>query len=677
MSLNAAQQEVVNTLSGPLLVLAGAGTGKTRVVTFRVARLIESGITPSRILAVTFTNKAAKEMQERIGKKLGNRYSSKPEISTFHSLCVRILRRQIHRLGFPPLFSIYDRGDQESVAREILRVIKAGNGKIRPGDLVNRISRWKSDGVRAEKALDHLGEDPNDFILAMAYPRYQEKLKTLGAVDFDDILLHTEDIFAKFPDALAEEAARFDHLLVDEYQDTNQSQYRIIRGLARGHRNLCVVGDDDQAIYGWRGANVTHILNFTKDWPDAKVVRLETNYRSTRQILEWANRVISFNRERHPKRLRAMTEGVPPVFQQFQNGEEEAKKIVGHISRRMKEAKRQPKDFAVLFRTNEQSRAFEMEFRESKLPYILVGGQSFFDRKEVKDILAYLKVVLRPQDDVSLLRVINTPPRGIGGTTIRKLTSKAVSMGKSTWDILADERNLTDMDPRTIGAIGEFKRRIQEQRRRFHQSFTVDSLRDFIQKIDYRREIDRNYPEESDRTARWNAVEEVVNAAGAFLRNHPNGTLYDFLDDTSLGDPVFDNEKEKKLGNNAIVLMTYHAAKGLEFKEVYMVGMEEGLLPHRRSLNDLTEESIAEERRLCYVGITRAQNRLVMSMALERMKWGKMRPSLPSRFVFEATGQSANPHYREVIESSTLGNPLPSPKGGNRRDGKKGGPSKG
>lgn len=645
--LNAQQQQVVDTLSGPLLVLAGAGTGKTRVVTFRVANLIDKGTKPERILAVTFTNKAAREMKERIGKRLGNRNGTKPVISTFHSYCVRILRRRINLLGFPNVFTIYSTGDQESAARQVLRDIKT-NASIGPADLVRRIGQWKSAGIRAEQALEHLGANPNDYIMAVAYRRYQSLLKTLGAIDFDDILLLTEDLFEHFPDTLKAEAKLFDHILVDEYQDTNQSQYRIIKALALPHRNLCVVGDDDQSIYGWRGAEVTHILNFRKDWPDAKVVRLEVNYRSTKQILEWANRLIAFNRERHPKKLRTSREGPPPLFNQFKDTEDEAGRIVRHIARRIKNDRRKPSDFAVLFRTNEQSRTFEMEFRKEKIPYTIVGSQSFFDRKEVKDIMAYLKLLLRPQDDISLLRVINTPARGIGATTIRRLTASAVASKRPVWETLKDPA-AEGLDPRAAKAVDGFRSFIQSSSQALRKSFTVNSLTSFIEKINYRREIEHLYPDPEEQKARWSSVGDVVDAAAAFLKEHPKGTLYEFLIDTSLGETEFDSEKEKQLLQNSVMLLTYHAAKGLEFPEVYMVGMEEGILPHKRSVMNLDEASIAEERRLCYVGMTRAQKRLFLSMALSRTKWGKPRPCLPSRFVFEATGHSDNPHYQEVI----------------------------
>ncbi|MDO4586622.1 MAG: UvrD-helicase domain-containing protein [Planctomycetia bacterium] len=695
MSLNSAQEAAVETLSGPLLVLAGAGTGKTRVVTERVARLIRSGIKADRILAVTFTNKAAREMQQRISQRIGSLTTIKPEISTFHSLCVRILRRQIHHLGFPNQFSIYDRGDQESVARQILRDIRVAGGALTSSDFLNRVSRWKCAGRNAEQAMAHL-EDARDYIAAVAYRKYQMQLKTLGAVDFDDILLHTEELFQQYPEVLDEEAQRFDHLLIDEYQDTNMSQYRIVKGLALKHRNICVVGDDDQAIYGWRGAEVSHILNFKNDWKDAKVIRLEMNYRSTIPILQWANRVIQFNLQRHPKRLKTDVQGASPQILQCKDGEAEAKTVVSLICERLKSPNRQPRDFAILFRTNEQPRAFEMELRAQNIPYSVVGGQSFFDRKEIKDILSYLRILVRPQDDISLLRVINSPPRGIGSTSIRRLTEMAIGQKKSTWSILKEIEQVsaeTDslfsnnnfatntknrsipssvsassdgslnfdspqnnklFDNRTQKSLGEFRQMIQAQGALLKKSFTPESLSAFIEAIDYRREIDRQYPDASERETRWNSVGEVINATASYLKEHPNGTLLDFLDNASLGDSDFAKGNEKKLDKNAILLMTYHAAKGLEFKEVFMVGMEEGILPHQRSLTEELENiyAVDEERRLCYVGITRAQRRLTLTLALNRFKWGKLRPTIPSRFLYEVTGQADNPRYKAIKNGS-------------------------
>ncbi len=666
MTLNSAQSAAVNTLRGPLLVLAGAGTGKTRVVTFRIANLIRHGTKPNRILAVTFTNKAAKEMQERIAELLKGKSRPKkadrPETSTFHSLCVRILRRHITKLGYPQQFAIYDRGDQESVARQVLKDIRVSDAALKPGDFLSKISSWKSSGLGPEAAAAEAWS-AKDHLASLAYGKYQKSLKTLGAVDFDDLLLVTEELFSRYPEVLKEESDRFDHLLVDEYQDTNMSQYRIVKGLAMPHRNLCVVGDDDQAIYGWRGAEVTHILNFQKDWPEAKVVRLEENYRSTKPIIDWANRLIVFNKHRHGKQLVSTLPGEPPRIVQCKDGETEAKGVIDDIRKRIAEGKRKPKDFAILFRTNEQPRAFEMEMRAAKIPYTLIGGQSFFDRKEVRDILAYLKSINRPQDEVSLLRILNTPPRGIGQTTVQKLTETAVSKHIPLWDILKSESSARepkapvqesgDFGHKTIEALNSFRLLMEEQRRILVREFSVQNLKNLLGAIDYEREINRMYQDPNERSTRWDSVGEVINAAAEYIKEAEDESttpkLWEFLDNTSLAGPDFGSGEKKGLGQNAVVLMTLHAAKGLEFPEVYMVGMEEGTLPHHRSVSSEDVLAVDEERRLCYVGVTRAQRRLTMTLALQRMKWGKMRPTVPSRFLYEITGQADNPNYGRAV----------------------------
>ena len=398
--MNPAQREVVNTLSGPLLVLAGAGTGKTRVVTLRIANLIRHGIAADRILGVTFTNKAAIEMQQRVKELLG-RVKKKPVISTFHSQCLRILKRHIHQLGYPRRFAIYDRGDQEGLARNVLREIRVPGELMKPGDLLFFISYWKTRSMRPEAAAQSAGTD-KEHLAAMGYRRYQRALKNCGAVDFDDLLLLTEDLFRQDDDIRAEEAARFDHLLIDEYQDTNRSQYRIISVLAQEHQNLCVVGDDDQSIYGWRGAEVEHILRFERDWPEAKVVKLEMNYRCTDKILELANRLIAFNTLRHDKSLiAARTGGEPPRIEQYKDEEQEAKQVAADIARKCTQAGVEPGDFAVLFRTNQQPRPFEQEFRKQDIPYVMIGSQSFYDRKEVKELLSFLRAVVL-QNELSI-----------------------------------------------------------------------------------------------------------------------------------------------------------------------------------------------------------------------------------------------------------------------------------
>ncbi|MGD0896496.1 MAG: UvrD-helicase domain-containing protein [Thermoguttaceae bacterium] len=664
MELNREQDEAVRTLSGPLLVLAGAGTGKTRVVTYRIAELIRHRTAPDRILAVTFTNKAADEMQQRSAALLGKRLPKQPEISTFHSLCVRILRRNITRLGYPAGFAIYDRGDQEGVARSALREIKAAEGQLRPGDLLFFIGRWKMASVRFPQAAS-LAETDKEHLAASAYRRYQEALKAAGAVDFDDLLLLTEELFEQFPKVRAAEAGRFDHLLVDEYQDTNGSQYRIVKALAAGHRNLCVVGDDDQSIYGWRGAEVAHILGFRKDWPDAKIVRLETNYRSTREIVAWANRLIAFNRLRHAKVLRAMVGGQPPRVLQLEDESQEAKAVVGQIALRVRQEGRRPRDFAILCRTNEQPRNFEMELRRAKIPYVLIGGMSFYDRKEVRDVLAYLKVLANPRDEVSLLRILNTPPRGIGQGTAKRLMERAIAEKKPLWEILPHAGlpavdkfcDLVGRYQRCVGTVPIF---VAGRHKNGTVPFAppagekgtgkkaakydlVVPVRSLVQEIGYREDLKRLYPETDQHEARWAAVEEVVNAVGAYQKRAKGPTLAGFLQETALAGTDQD-DKESQLERDAVALMTLHAAKGLEFPEVFMVGMEEGMLPHARSLAD-GDSAIDEERRLCYVGVTRAKRQLTLTLALSRQKWGKARPTIPSRFLYELTGQAGNPNY--------------------------------
>ncbi len=655
--LNLAQQEAVETLSGPLLVLAGAGTGKTRVVTYRIAELIQHGTKPQRILAVTFTNRAAAEMQERIGDMLGKRLKQQPEVSTFHSLCVRILRRHIRLLGYPQQFAIYDRGDQESLARNVLREIRVPSESLRPGELLSIISGWKSSSIRPGGATN-IAQTDKEHLAAIAYRRYQQALKTAGAVDFDDLLLCTEDLFAKFPEARMAEADRFDHLLVDEYQDTNGSQYRIVRALAKMHRNLCVVGDDDQSIYGWRGAEVQHILRFANDWPGAKVVRLEENYRSTAEILGLANELIVFNKTRHDKVLRpARPGGEKPRIEQYKDEATEAKSIVEQIRRRLSETGVEPKDFAILFRTNEQPRPFETELRQAKLPYVLIGGMSFFDRKEVRDILSYLKLLVNTSDEVALLRIINTPARGISKSTVEKLMDRAVSQGKTVWDLISNPATANSLPKNAAAGANRLVSFVADFRNRLKMQSITDVAKSLIHTIDYEGELRRVYPDENDRESRWAAVQEVVNAIAEYERKKKKrATMLGFLDEVCVSGNDFDNEKDNQLRRNAIVLMTLHSAKGLEFPFVHMVGMEEGILPHRRSV-EVDGTAIEEERRLCYVGITRAQERLTLSMSLSRMKWGKPRETIPSRFLYEMTGMAerAQPPRKEAKKKVAAG----------------------
>lgn len=658
--LNSEQAAAVQTLSGPLLVLAGAGTGKTRVVTFRIANLIRHRIAPNRILAVTFTNKAAQEMKERVTQKLGKPRKvprgtpapPTPAIGTFHSNCLQILRRHARVMGYPEKFAIYDRGDQESVARDVLRQLRVHEGMLRPGDLLSHISRWKNSGVRPEKAGDEARTDA-EHVAASGYRRYQQAIKLAGAVDFDDLLLVTEELFSQHEAIRRAEAGRFDHVLVDEYQDTNQSQYRIIKYLAGEHRNLCVVGDDDQSIYGWRGAEVHHILNFRNDWPEAKVVRLESNYRSTSAILETANRLIVFNQHRHEKQLRASRMGgQPPRVLQFKNEVEEARSTTHEIQRLLDRGVRQPRDVAILFRTNEQPRVFETELRKAKVPYVLMGSQSFFDRKEVRDVLSYLKIIDNPRDEVSLLRIINTPPRGIGAKSVQTLLSQAVSSGEPVWEVLHKISVVALLpEPARKGCL-RLQNLVEQYRAAINEGMSlVDAVRGVIADTGYMGDLIRQYPEVEEREPREASVEEVVNAIAEYESEASEPTLDGFIDQVTLSGREFGSPKEKAAQRNAVWLMTYHSAKGLEFPIVYMVGMEEGILPHSRTLRD-TPDQVDEERRLCYVGVTRAQDELTLSLPLERMKWGRARPTFPSRFLYEMTGQADNPNRKQAIDGA-------------------------
>lgn len=640
--LNAAQRDAVTTLAGPLLVLAGAGTGKTRVITCRIARLMESGISAPRILAVTFTNKAAREMRERALRLLGRRPrgAKPPEISTFHSLCVRILRRHANRLGYPETFSIYDRGDQETLARNALREIRVGQGTLRPSDLIAQIGSWKSLGVTPDAAHE-VAEGERTELCAAAYARYQVQLKAAGAVDFDDLLLLTSRLFAEHAEARFAEASRFDHLLIDEYQDTNNLQYRIVKALADRHRNLCVVGDDDQSIYGWRGAEVAHILAFQNDWPEAKVIRLELNYRSRAPILELANTLIGHNSARHQKVLRPSREGgdAPRVLR-MEDETMEAEHVIREIQQLLvSDASRrvQPSDVAILFRTNEQPRAFELELRRARIPYQLVGGLSFYDRREIRDLLAYLRFFSNPSDEVSLLRIINTPARGIGAGTIEALVGCAVQLGKPLWMALPEALATLELGSSLLERVEGFRRLVDGFRARLGSIPIAELIRNLLDAVQYRTEIERLHTGPGEAEARWQAIEELVNAAAQYDQRTDQPSLLGFLEETALSDRTDFGQGDQR-ERHAVTLMTLHSAKGLEFPHVYLVGLEEGILPHQRSVQE--GRGVDEERRLCYVGVTRAQETLCLSFCKARMKWGKARPSIPSRFLMEMRGET-------------------------------------
>jgi DNA helicase-2/ATP-dependent DNA helicase PcrA len=523
--------------------------------------------------------------------------------------------------------------------------------------MLSIVSRWKSASVRPAEA-NEIAQTEREQLAAAAYRRYQDNLKRVGTVDFDDLLLLTEEVLSKFPPVLRAEARRFDHVLIDEYQDTNRSQYQIVRALASGHRNLCVVGDDDQSIYGWRGAEVTHILRFAKDWPEAKIVRLEDNYRSTEAILGYANTLIAFNRERHKKVLKAAkTGGTRPTIMQCQDEAQEAERVVADIRRLLDTKKVQPRDISILCRTNEQPRSFETELRRADVPYVLIGGMSFFDRKEVRDILSYLKVIDNPHDEPAMMRIINQPPRGIGNAAQKRLYEEATSRGKFLWDVLPDALVIDGVDSRTAHAVAEFRQVIDEFRSQPAKTMVSQIVAKVLAKTAYRDSLVKLYPDPAERESRLASLEEIINAAASYDKNRrakSPPSLSGFLDDMMLNEREDGDEKESQLARNSVALMTLHSAKGLEFPHVYLVGMEEGILPHKRSVVAENDSAIDEERRLCYVGVTRAREFLTLSFALTRRKWGKPQKTVPSRFLYEMTGQAENfPPAEEPPKKST------------------------
>lgn len=653
--LNVPQRDAVTHLDGPLLVLAGAGTGKTRVITYRMAEIIRRGTSPDRILSVTFTNKAAREMLERTSNLIGRRLKVRPWISTFHSLCVRILRQEAEAIGYPPSFAIFDRADQEAAARTALREVRLGDAAMKPGDLLSRISRWKMNGVAPDRAGE-FSEDDKDVLAAVAYRRYQNALRASAAVDFDDLLLLTHRLLEDRPDVLARQQSRFDFVQVDEYQDTNRVQFLIVEALVEPHKRLCVVGDDDQSIYGWRGAEVEHILGFQSHFPGAKVVRLEDNYRCTDRILALANNLVCYNRTRHPKSLRTTKRSSDAVrFLEFQDEVTEAEQVVLEIDYLVKQKFVKPGDVAILYRTNEQPRVFESELRRRRLPYVLVGGQSFFDYKEVRDLLSYLRAIVNPNDDFALLRIVNVPARGVGQATVEKVVARSVRERSSFWSVEEKMRAEGGLPDRAAGGLESLRRLLGKYRRLFDErpkelSTLAAAL---IGELNYEDEIRKNYKEPGQQMTRSAMLDQLTDSLGEYCDRESEPSLAGFLQETTLGGNDDRFEAEDAVPKDGVRLMTLHSAKGLEFPRVYLVGMEEGLLPHRRSVEGTTA-MIEEERRIAYVGVTRAQDHLTLTRAAARKKWGKLRPSTPSRFLQEMRDGKIGPAARKGPASESI-----------------------
>lgn len=626
--LNPRQREAVLHTDGPLLVLAGAGSGKTRVITTRVAYLLSQGIPSEAVLAVTFTNKAAKEMRQRVMGMLKANGTKPPLISTFHSLCMNILRREIDKLGFRRDFTIYDTSDQHSLIRNLLSEIRYEDKSFKPESILERISMAKNDMPLPRSAKK---DEPDDIevISDAVYPKYREAMKTLNAVDFDDLLLHTVKLFNEHPAVLQRYQDKFRYILVDEYQDTNRVQYRLVSLLAGKHRNLCVVGDDDQSIYGWRGADLGNILDFERDFPGTVVVRLEQNYRSFGNILQAANGVIRNNRQRMEKTLRT-EQGSGPKVSVFRADEtdDEAKWVADRIELLKFEQQIAYDDVAILYRANLFSRPFEEALRRKRIPYTVVGGTSYFEQREIKDIASYLKICANKRDDLSLLRVANIPKRGLGPGALGKLFAFAKEHSLPLLDACRRADEVLDLGKRLRNSAQGLAELIERYSARFAQSKDMsNALRDLIDEIHYREHLHDLYKNQQSVIKRIEGYENFISSLAVYEKEEKMPDLHGFLEALALTDMLEQKNETKTFG---VTLISFHSSKGLEFPIVFIVGVEEGILPHKKSIHD-----VEEERRLFYVGITRAMKKLFITHTRHRVKYGKAAPSSPSRFLEE------------------------------------------
>jgi len=624
--LNPPQREAVTHPGGPLLILAGAGSGKTRVLAYRVAHLLrERRVPPGRILAVTFTNKAANEMRERVDRLLGGGITRAMWIGTFHHICSRILRRNGNRIGIDRNFVIYDDDDQRSVVRRVLKGLGLDDRRFPPGVILAFIDKAKNE------ALDYLAfaEQATGFyeeVVARVYRAYQTALREANALDFDDLLLGVLQLFAEAPDVLEEYQERFQHVLVDEYQDTNHAQYLIVKTLAEKHRNLLVVGDDDQSIYRFRGADVRNILDFERDYPDVTVIKLEQNYRSTKSILAAAGGVIAHNPHRHAKRLwTANVQGDLLSFYEAYDGHDEARMIADEI-RRLRDGLRY-RDMVVLYRTNAQSRLFEEQFLRVGIPYTIVGGVRFYERKEVRDLIAYLRLALNPGDDAGFSRVVNVPRRGIGDISLQRLAAFAQRQGLGLLEALARPEGTAELPKAAQRAAGEFAGLMERLRDRVHRVRATDLLEAAIVETGYQQMLEAEGTDEA--YGRLENLRELVTVAQEFENTTGETTLEAFLQHLALVTDLDTWQQDV----DRTTLMTLHSAKGLEFAVVFLAGLEEGLFPHARSLEE--EGGLEEERRLCYVGMTRAKQHLYISHARNRTIFGTTTPAVASRFFDE------------------------------------------
>ena len=641
-TLNNEQREAVFCTEGPLLMLAGAGSGKTRSLTHRIAYLIEEkGVAPWNILAITFTNKAAQEMRERVDALVG--YGSEDIwISTFHATCSRILRRHIDLLGYDRNFTIYDASDQKSLMKEVLKEMKIDTKQFPERSVMSEISSAKNE---YKSPLDYRNEYGSNFRnqrIADLYEHYQKRLKENNALDFDDLLVKMVDLFQTNPDVLEHYQDRFQYIMVDEYQDTNTVQFLLVSLLAKKYRNLCVVGDDDQSIYKFRGANIYNILNFEKVFPDAQVIRLEQNYRSTQNILNAANGVIANNKGRKEKKLWTENQkGELVHFKQYDTEYDEADGVVSRINFLAMRGV-QYKDMAILYRTNAQSRIFEEKLKQKNIPYAIVRGISFYDRKEIKDLMSYLKVVDSGMDDLSVKRIINVPKRGIGQTTINRLQEFAILNQMSFLDAVFNADEIPEV-ARALAKLHKFADMIEEFREYASEHEISELLEHILDVTQYRAELEAEGTDES--ISRLEDIEELFNDIAYYEEEEENPNLRDFLAEKDMYtlNAGIDNLEDE---NNKVLLMTLHNAKGLEFNNVFLGGMEEGVFPGFGAMMSGDESEIEEERRLCYVGITRAKERLFLSAAKRRMLRGQTQYNRRSRFIDEIPGQYLDTEQR-------------------------------
>ncbi|MGM0396912.1 MAG: DNA helicase PcrA [Bacillota bacterium] len=625
--LNDRQKEAVLHTEGPLLIMAGAGSGKTRVVTHKIAHMIDQkGVSPYEILAITFTNKAANEMKSRVAKLIAVDVD-KMWMGTFHSICVRMLRRDIEKIGFDRNFSIYDRDDQKTLVKECMKELNLDKEMYKENSLLAKIGELKNTQVTPDEYINDNFGDFRERNIGEAYALYQKKLRFYNALDFDDLLIRGVELLNKSPQVLKRYQERFRYIFVDEYQDTNKVQYQFVKLLSGFHNNICVVGDSDQAIYSWRHADITNILEFEKDFPGARVILLEQNYRSTDSILKVANQVIQKNTQRKHKNLWTdKMEGNPAVYTQLQNSEEEAFFVAKKIHQLLYRGHKL-KDIAILYRTNVQSRTFEEAFMAEELPYKVIGGLKFYDRKEVKDIIAYLKFIQNPNDNIALKRIINTPKRGIGNATIEKLESYANERDESLYSGVLDRESVPGLSKRAINSIKPFA----DSMNILMAKKELMGIKEFIQEVmessGYVSELEKEGTIEAK--TRIENIKDFLSVALIFEQKNPESTLEDFLASVSLlsdADKTVDQD-------NVVSMMTVHSAKGLEFQVVFLVGMEEGLFPISRSMDSLDE--LEEERRLCYVAVTRTEEKLFITGAKARTIYGRTDCAIPSSFLEE------------------------------------------